>query len=111
MLAAQAQQRRRAEELGVAEPGLQLLEGTRCIRELRARDDDAHQVAERRVAEVAPPFELAREKARNVVPRGVGDRAGVRLERLNDDAARRVAAAAPGELGQQLKRPLLGAKV
>ena len=45
------------------------------------------------------------------MPRGVGDRARVGLERLHDHAARRVAAAAAGELRQQLERALLGAEV
>ena len=65
----------------------------------------------RRVAELAAALELAREEARNVVARGVGDRAGIRLERLHEHASWRVPAAAARELGQQLERPLLRAEV
>ena len=43
--------------------------------------------------------------------RRVVDRAGVGLERLHEHAARRIAAAAAGELRDQLERPLLGAEV
>ena len=66
---------------------------------------------ERRVAELPPPLQLAGEEARDVVTRCELDRARVGLERLDEDAARRVAAAASGELGQQLERPLLGAEI
>ena len=66
---------------------------------------------ERRIAEVAPSLELAREEAAHVVSRRERNRARVRLERLDDHAARRVAPAAPGELGEQLERPLLGPEV
>src|SRR5262249_30909698 len=45
------------------------------------------------------------------VPSGVLDGARLRLERLHEDAARRVAAAAAGELGEELERALLGAEV
>ena len=66
---------------------------------------------ERRIAELAPPLELAGEEAGDVVPRRELDRARVGLERLHEHAARRVAAAAAGELRQQLERPLLRAEV
>ena len=42
---------------------------------------------------------------------GVEDRAGVRLEGLDEHPPGRVAAAAPGELGQELEGALLGAEV
>jgi hypothetical protein len=45
------------------------------------------------------------------VARGELDRARVRLEGLHEHAPGRVAAAAAGELRQQLERPLLGAEV
>ena len=66
---------------------------------------------ERWVAERPASLELSCEEARHVVTCGVlhGTRLG--LERLDDDAARRVAAAAAGELGEELERPLLGAEV
>ena len=108
---AQPQQRRRAEQLGVAELALQLLERAQRVGLVGPGDDDAHEVAERRVAERAPPLELAGEEAGDVVARGVRDRARVGLERLHDHAPRRVAAAAAGELRDQLERPLLGAEV
>ena len=66
---------------------------------------------ERRVAEVAAPLELFGEEARDVVARGVGDRARVWLEGLHEHAARRIAAGAAGELRQQLERALLGPEV
>ena len=80
--------------------------------ELRAADDDADEVAVRRVAERrggarAPP---SRKRA-DVVARRVRDRARVGLERLHEHAAGRVAAAAAGELGDQLERALLRAEV
>ena len=45
------------------------------------------------------------------MPRRVDDRPRVGLERLHEHAAGRVAAAPPGELRDQLERPLLGAEV
>src|SRR5690349_15411572 len=66
---------------------------------------------ERRIPERTPPLELACEEAGDVVARGVLDRARFRLESLNEDSARRVAAAAARELGEELERPLLGAEV
>ena len=45
------------------------------------------------------------------MPCGVDDRARVRLERLHDHAARRVASAPSRELREQLERALLGAEV
>ena len=83
----------------------------RAGRRVRAGDEHPHQVPVRRVAELAAALELAREEARNVVARGVGDRAGVRLERLHEHASWRVPAAAARELGQQLEGPLLRAEV
>src|SRR4051812_36425411 len=68
-------------------------------------------MAERRVAERAAALELARVEPRDVVARGVRDRARIGLERLHDDAPRRVAAAASRELGDELEGSLLGAKV
>ncbi len=61
--------------------------------------------------ERAPPLELLRHEAGDVVAGGVDDGACVRLERLHEHAAGRVAAAAAGELCQELERPLLGAEV
>src|SRR6185312_12235446 len=51
------------------------------------------------------------EETRDIVPRRKRDRARIRLERLHEDAAWRVAPATPGELGQQLKGALLRAEV
>src|SRR6266545_7544617 len=64
-----------------------------------------------RIAELPPPLELAREKPRDVVARRELDRARVRLERLHEHAARRVAAAPARELGEELERALFGAEV
>ena len=67
--------------------------------------------AERRVAERPAPLELLGEEALDVVARRVRDRPRVGLERLHEHTPRRVAAAAAGELGDQLERALLGAEV
>ncbi len=78
-----------------ASPALEnLLERTHRVGVVGARDDDADKVAERRVAERLAACELAREEAADVVARRVLHSAGVRLERLDDDAARRVPPAA-----------------
>src|SRR3954468_2060486 len=66
---------------------------------------------ERRGAERTAAFQLPRVETGDVVPRSERDRARVRLERLHDDPAGGVAAAASGELGQQLERALLRAEV
>ena len=66
---------------------------------------------ERRIAERAAALELAVEEPTDVVPRCVRDGTRVGLKRLHDHATRRVAPAAAGELGQQLKGALLGPEV
>ena len=68
-------------------------------------------MAERRVAERLAAGELSREEAGDVVARRVLHGARVGLERLDDDAARRLPPAPAGELGEELERPLLGAEV
>jgi hypothetical protein len=68
-------------------------------------------MAERRVPELAPALELAGQEPRHVVPGRQLDRTGVGLEGLDQHPPRRVAAAPPCELGQQLERPLVGAEV
>src|SRR5579862_2989752 len=108
---AQTQERRRAEQLVPAEARLQLLEDAHRVAELRPGDDETDEVPEGRVAELAPAVELAREEARHVVTRRIRDRASVRLERLHDHASRRVAAAASGQLRQELEGALLRAEV
>ena len=65
----------------------------------------------RRVVELPPPVDLALEEARDVVPRREGDRPRLGLEGLHEHLARRIAAAAPGELRQELERALLGTEV
>src|SRR5919199_5664661 len=55
------------------------------------------------VPELAPPLQLAREKACDVVPCSKGDRARVGLERLDEHVPRRVPPAPSGQLGDQLK--------
>ena len=66
---------------------------------------------ERRVPERAPPLELLREEPGDVVTGSEAERPGVGLEGLDDHAPRCIAAAAAGELGDQLERSLLGAEV
>src|SRR4030095_3428582 len=58
--AAPAQQRRRAEQIGffAAQPRSDLLEEALCIAQLGARGDDPHEVAKRRISELATTFEL-----------------------------------------------------
>ena len=82
--------------------------GRLCV---RAGGDDRDQVPERRVAELAPPVELLRQEPGDVVAGGVAQRRRIRLEGLHDHLARRVAAAAAGELRDELKRPLLRPEV
>src|SRR6266446_6843946 len=100
-----------AAESSVAARGLQLLQGFESIGEVGAGDDDADEVLKRRIAERAAALELAVEKALDVMPCGVRDRARVGLERLHDHAPRRIAPAPARELRQQLERALLGAKI
>ena len=59
----------------------------------------------------APSFELVGEEARDVVPGCQLERARVRLEGLHEHAAGRVAAAAAGELRDELEGALLGTQV
>ena len=66
---------------------------------------------ERRIAERLAALELAREEAGDVVVHGVAERRRVRLERLHEHPARRVAAAASRELRHELERPLLRPEV
>ena len=99
MLAAQAEERRRAEQVGAGQARLQLLERTQDRLALGPGDDDPHEVGVRRVAERLAALELLGEEPPDVVPRRVSDRAGVRLVRLHDHAARRVAPAATRRAG------------
>ena len=68
-------------------------------------------MGERRIAERPPSGELFGEEAGDVVPRRKCDRSRVGLKCLNDHAAGGVAPAAARELRDELKYPLLGAKV
>ena len=91
--APQAQERRRAEQVGRRPPtrASSPRSSARTARRAggsRARDDDANEVAERRIAELAPALELAGEELLHVVARGERDRARVRLVGLHDHAAR-----------------------
>src|SRR5581483_8744317 len=108
---AEPEQWRRAEQLESAQARLQLLERAEGVGLVGAGDEDADEVAKRRVAERPPPLELAGEEAGDVVAGGVLDRARLRLECLNDDASGRLPPAPAGELGEELERPLLGAEV
>ena len=83
MASAEPEQRRRAEQLRAVETAAQLDERALDGRRIGAGDDDPDEVAERRVAELAPTVELAGEKPRDVVARGQLDRASVGLEGLD----------------------------
>jgi hypothetical protein len=63
-----------------------------------------------RVVELFAAGELTREEARDVVSHRVRERDGIRLEGLDDHLPGRVAAAASGKLGDELKGPLLDRK-
>ena len=73
--------------------------------------DHAHEVAEGRVAELAPPRQLVGQEARHVVVGGQRERPGVRLEGLDEHAARCVAPTPPSQLRDELERPLLRAEI
>ena len=92
-------------------PGVQLLEKGERGPLRRPGRDDVHEVAERRVPELAPPRQLVGQEARHVVVGRERERPRVGLEGLDEHATRRITAAAAGELGDELERPLLGAKV
>ena len=112
MAAAQAQERRRPEQLaGTLEPRPHLLEQRLRPVLRRAGDDHANEVPERRVAELASARQLVGEESRHVVARSELERTRVRLEALDDHLPRRVAPATPGELRHELERALLGAEV
>ncbi len=115
MTSAQAQKRRRAEQVGRREGAAEL---AAKLREHPCRADragaahrDADKMAKRRIAELAPALELAREELLHVVSGSEHDRARVRLEGLDEHPPRRVAAASPGELRHELKRALLRPEV
>src|SRR5262245_19644668 len=107
---AQTKEWRRAEHLA-GQTRLHFRERALGETGLRACDDDADEVPVGRIAELAAPLELARQEARDVMTRRELDRACVRLERLDENASRRIATAPAGELRQQLKGSLLGAEV
>src|SRR5207253_5838920 len=92
VFAAQAEERRRAEQLAVVpvEPGTQLLEERQPRALGRRGDEHAHEVAEGRVAELAAPLELVGEEARHVVARRERQRPRVGLEGLYEHAPRRI---------------------
>ena len=66
---------------------------------------------ERRVAERLAALQLAGEEAVAVVARGVDDRSSLGRDRLHEHAPLPSAPDAPGELGDQRERALLGAEV
>ena len=109
--AAEAEQGRRPEQIGALQLAVELAQEPLGRLRVGARRDDRDQVPERRIAELSPPVELLGEEAGDVVAGGVAERRRVRLERLHDHLARRVAAAAAGELRHELERALLGAEV
>ena len=96
---------------GARQRRLQLLQRLHRRVGLRPGDDDANQVTEGRVAQRLAALQLAGQEAPDVVPGGELDRPRVGLERLDQDAAGGVAAAAARELGEELERTLLGPEV
>ena len=80
MLAAQAQQRRRAEQVRAGEPVAQLLERAQRVGLLRPGDDDAHEMPERRIRERAIEDALEQHE------RQLGDRWQTLAEELEDPA-------------------------
>src|SRR5262249_60403092 len=90
---------------------VRLREGFLDLPGVWTRDENANEVAEGRVAEVAAALELLGQEARHVVACGVDDRARVGLEALHEHASGRVTAGAARELREQLERPLFGAEV
>src|SRR5437762_8455468 len=72
--AAQPQQRRRAEQLELGQPRFQLLESAGRVGELRPGDEDADEVAERRVPERATALEAPGGEAGGMVAAGGPDR-------------------------------------
>ncbi len=70
-----------------------------------------HELAEGRVAELAPAGQLADEELLHPVPGRKRDRVSIRLVGLHEDSPGCVPPTPPGELRDELKRPLLGAKV
>ena len=113
MPAAEPQDGRRPEQVRLepVETLLQLAEERERRLAVGAGDEDRDEVTVRRVAEHLAPLELTGEEPRDVVVDGVPQRRRVGLERLDEDAPGGVAAAAPGELRDELERPLLGPEV
>ena len=68
-------------------------------------------MTKRRIPEFAAAFELPREEAWDVVVRRERDRPCIRLKRLHEHTAGRIAAAPSRQLGQELERALLGAEI
>ena len=72
------------------EPVGDLRQGAHRVLLFRPRDEDANQVPIGRIAEFAPPLELAREEAFDVLARGERDRPRLGLQRVDQDASGRV---------------------
>jgi hypothetical protein len=100
MAAAQTEERRRAEDLGVLHPVAYLFERACHGTGLRPTDEDANEMAERRVPELATALHLTGQEPTHVVPRRELDRPRVRLERLDQDPAGCVTAAPTRQLRQ-----------
>jgi hypothetical protein len=68
-------------------------------------------VRKRRVAELLAACKLVREEAAHVVAHGECEGRGIRLERLDDHLAGRIAPASAGQLCDELERALLRSEV
>src|SRR2546427_7648883 len=83
-----------------------------CILQLLIAHDDIRERRERRIGHHLAEMQFALKKCLVILSRGIANRVMVRVKRLDEDAARQLAAAgAPGHLRQELKRALGGAKV
>ena len=113
MLPAQTEERRRAEQL--AGRVRQAVGDSVSARIASSRsgpeDEDADEVAVRRVSEISAALQLTPEESLDVLPNGERDGAGLGLERLDEHLAGRVPPVAARELRDELERALLRAKV
>jgi hypothetical protein len=97
---AQTEERRRAEDLDASHPFAHLLERAGHGTGLRPADEDANEMAERRVPEVATALHLTGQEPTHVMSRRELDGPRIRLERLDQDPAGCVTAAPTRQLRQ-----------
>ncbi len=113
MVASKPEEWRRPEHARLlrGEPRRDLGEQAHGVALVRAGRDDSNEVAEWRIAELPAPLELLGEESGDVVPGRMHDRPRVRLKRLDDDPARRIATASSCELRHELERPFFGPEI